>query len=440
MATVTAPLEQVERVARRARRGAAGLPRAGGAASGRSSCRVGSWRTSSRSSSGRASRSSCVANRLDTRPDGWRIRWVDDDAVPRVCGDLCKRRSLPAERPLVYVGDGSRTAAPPSSRTASSPRRPGASTSPSEASRTSGSRPSTRSSQRSRQRLPTPAPPDVPTPVRPFGAALPPLPQPFDWELSTERFRAFGPDLANLWREGGAAPRRRRAGGEDHAAPGGVEVQPLDERDRADGTEAARARVRPPRVLDVGRRRGVIGDLVTRLAGLRPPLAPDPFESLVTSITAQQVSLFSAFAIRNRMIERFGERATHAYGVPDARAPRRSARGGARRASASPGARRSTSSGSRARDLDLDGLAGLADDEVARGITARPRARPVDGRVVPRAAPCAPARVARGRPRPAEGRRNLLRSDVHELGPRLDPFQNLSAHYLLVGPRVAAAG
>ena len=42
-----------------------------------------------------------------------------------------------------------------------------------------------------------------------------------------------------------------------------------------------------------------------RLEGFRPPLAPDPFESLVTSITAQQVSLFAAFAIRNRMIERW---------------------------------------------------------------------------------------------------------------------------------------
>ena len=29
------------------------------------------------------------------------------------------------------------------------------------------------------------------------------LPEPYDFELSTERFRAFGPDLANLWHEGG---------------------------------------------------------------------------------------------------------------------------------------------------------------------------------------------------------------------------------------------
>ncbi len=45
------------------------------------------------------------ANRLDPRPDGWRILWDDDTPCP-VCGDLCKRRALPAERPLVYVGDG----------------------------------------------------------------------------------------------------------------------------------------------------------------------------------------------------------------------------------------------------------------------------------------------------------------------------------------------
>src|SRR5581483_9184088 len=46
-----------------------------------------------------------VANRLDPRPDGWRVLWADDAPCP-VCGDLCKRRALPAGRPLVYVGDG----------------------------------------------------------------------------------------------------------------------------------------------------------------------------------------------------------------------------------------------------------------------------------------------------------------------------------------------
>ena len=44
------------------------------------------------------------ANRLDTGPDGWRLLWRDPEPCP-VCGDLCKRRTLPDE-PVVYVGDG----------------------------------------------------------------------------------------------------------------------------------------------------------------------------------------------------------------------------------------------------------------------------------------------------------------------------------------------
>ena len=55
------------------------------------------------------------------------------------------------------------------------------------------------------------------------------LPDPYDFELSTERFRAFGPDLANLWYEGGV---HRVVGGRElriEAATGGVDVEPLDE-------------------------------------------------------------------------------------------------------------------------------------------------------------------------------------------------------------------
>ena len=61
-------------------------------------------------------------------------------------------------------------------------------------------------------------------------------------------------------------------------------------------------------------------------------------------------------------------------------------------------------------DLDLDALAELPDDEVRAAAHSGPRARPVDGRVVPRAPPRAAACVARRRPRPAQGGRNLLRS------------------------------
>jgi len=45
-----------------------------------------------------------IANRLDPRPEGWRVRW-NRDAPCDVCGDWCKRGGLPDGR-VVYVGDG----------------------------------------------------------------------------------------------------------------------------------------------------------------------------------------------------------------------------------------------------------------------------------------------------------------------------------------------
>jgi 2-hydroxy-3-keto-5-methylthiopentenyl-1-phosphate phosphatase len=45
------------------------------------------------------------SNFADPSPDGWRVRFRDDGPCP-VCGDRCKRRSLPEGRPLVFVGDG----------------------------------------------------------------------------------------------------------------------------------------------------------------------------------------------------------------------------------------------------------------------------------------------------------------------------------------------
>jgi 2-hydroxy-3-keto-5-methylthiopentenyl-1-phosphate phosphatase len=46
-----------------------------------------------------------IANRIDARPDGWRVRWTDDAPCPE-CGELCKRRSLPSDGAIVYAGDG----------------------------------------------------------------------------------------------------------------------------------------------------------------------------------------------------------------------------------------------------------------------------------------------------------------------------------------------
>ncbi len=46
-----------------------------------------------------------IANRIDARPDGWRVIWTDGAPCPE-CGELCKRRSLPAGGTVVYAGDG----------------------------------------------------------------------------------------------------------------------------------------------------------------------------------------------------------------------------------------------------------------------------------------------------------------------------------------------
>ena len=112
-----------------------------------------------------------------------------------------------------------------------------------------------------------------------------PLPEPYDFELSTERFRAFGPDLANLWYEGGI---HRVVGGREfriEAAPGGVDVEPLDE----ETEPVARAIIGVDFELEPfyawAQGDGVLRELVPRLAGLRPPLAPDPYETLVSAIT-----------------------------------------------------------------------------------------------------------------------------------------------------------
>ena len=45
------------------------------------------------------------ANRLDPRPDGWRVRWRDVDTCP-ACGEPCKRGSVVPNGAFVYVGDG----------------------------------------------------------------------------------------------------------------------------------------------------------------------------------------------------------------------------------------------------------------------------------------------------------------------------------------------
>jgi DNA-3-methyladenine glycosylase II len=267
------------------------------------------------------------------------------------------------------------------------------------------------------------------------------LPDPYDFELSTERFRAFGPDLANLWYEGGV---HRVVGGREmriEAAPGGVDVEPLDE----ETEPVARAVVGADFELDPfyawARGDDVLRELVPKLAGLRPPLAPDPYEAIVSAITAQQVSLFAAFAIRNRMVERFGVRGVHAYAFP---ARERMAQASEEELTVLGFSRRKAEYvlGVARADVDLEALRNLPDDEVKATLTklrglgewtadwflarhlARPRAWPAGDLGLVKAVSAFYF----------DGRKPSI-AEVREAGACFDPFQNLTAHYLLTGLR-----
>jgi DNA-3-methyladenine glycosylase II len=258
-----------------------------------------------------------------------------------------------------------------------------------------------------------------------------PAPEPFSFELTTARFRMVGPDRVTLWEEGALY---RAVGGRElriAPAPDGVEVDPLDAQ-----TEPV---VRKLLGFDFdlvafsawAAADELLGPIVVRFAGSRPPLVPDPFEALVTSITAQQISLFAAFAIRNRLVERFGERVGRVR-----RFPQRGRLAAAsdedllalgfsrRKAEYVVGLARS--------DLDPAGLAVLPDDEVkaqivrVRGLgewtadwflarhLGRPRAWPAGDLALRKAVRAIYGDV-----------------DVRAAGARFDPFQNLTAHYLL---------
>jgi DNA-3-methyladenine glycosylase II len=263
------------------------------------------------------------------------------------------------------------------------------------------------------------------------------LPQPYDFEISTERFRAFGPDLANLWHEGGL---HRVVSGREvriEPAPGGVLVEPLDaEIERAAGKLLGlEFELEPFYAFAAGDE--VLARRAARLSGFRPPLAPDPIESIVGSITAQQVSLYAAFAIRNRLIERFGIRAEHAYAFPTrerlalAEPEELAALGFSRRkADYVVGLARS--------DLDLVELAALPDENVKAQLTALPGigewtadwflARHL-GR--PEAWPAGDLGVRKAVSRFYGEGRDLSTKEVRTIGERFAPFQNLTVHYLL---------
>jgi len=263
------------------------------------------------------------------------------------------------------------------------------------------------------------------------------LPEPYAFELSTARYRAFGTDLANLWHEDGL---HRVVDGREvriTAAPRGVDVEPLDATTEPVVWKLLGAEFDLDSFYAFVQGEPVLARLIDEFRGLRPPIAVEPFESLVTSITAQQVSLHAAFAIRNRLIERFGVRAEHAYSFPTrerlalAEPEELAALGFSRR-------KAEYAVGLAQSDLDLGALAALPDDEVKAALTALPGigewtadwflARHL-GR--PQAWPAGDLGVRKAVSRFYGDGRDLSTQEVRAIGERFDPFQNLTVHYLL---------
>jgi DNA-3-methyladenine glycosylase II len=264
------------------------------------------------------------------------------------------------------------------------------------------------------------------------------LPEPFDFWLTTERFRAWGADLANLWHDGGV--HRVFDGVEVRIGPadGGVEIEPAAPEITAQVARYLGAPFDLPSFAAFAASDSILARLAEELRGFRPPLAPDAFETLVTSITAQQVSLHAAFAIRNRLIQAFGIPAGRAYAFP---ARERLAAAEPAELTALGFSRRKADYvvGLARSEIDLDGLATLPDDEVKARLTALPGIGEWT----------ADWFLARHLARPDAwpwgdlGLRKAVlhfygEEDTRASGERFPGHRNLAAHYLLTGLRVLA--
>jgi DNA-3-methyladenine glycosylase II len=269
------------------------------------------------------------------------------------------------------------------------------------------------------------------------------VPEPFDFQLSTVRFRDFGSDGATVWHDGGL---HRVVDGREvrvTAVKGGVAIEPWSERA---ASEIGRLLGLP---FDLGQFREwaqsdlVLAELVEALSGFRPTLNPQPFEALVVAITTQQISLRAAAAIRGNLVRRYGTPHSLAWEFP-ARdrirelRPRHFTPLGFSRAKAEYVLELAHS------DLDLDDLALLDDEGVIATLTsirglgrwtadwylarhlARPRAWPAGDLGVRKAVSTF---YAAGRP--------LTIEEVRRMGERFAPFENLSAQFLLAGARMA---
>ncbi len=262
------------------------------------------------------------------------------------------------------------------------------------------------------------------------------VPQPYDFERSLDRFSFWGVDRANVWLEG--ALYRVVDGREVRVSPaeGGVDVEPLDQVTEPVVRKLLGLELDLESFVVFAQHEPALARAVGLLPGFRPPLAPDPFEALITSVTAQQVSLYSAFAVRSRFVERFGVPGEHAVAFPTreriaaAKEEELTFLGFSRR-------KAEYVLGIARADLDFDELPLLPDDEVKARLTA------LRGMGEWSADWFLARHLARPEAWPAGDlglRKAVLTfypdvTDVRAAGTRFRPFQNLSAHYLLAALR-----
>src|SRR2546423_797322 len=248
--------------------------------------------------------------------------------------------------------------------------------------------------------------------------ALLAVPQPYDFERSLDRFTFWGVDRANVWHDGAL---HRVIGGREvriEAADGGVRVEPFDEAIEQAVRKLLGLELELEPFYEFAATDVVLANAVLQLRGFRPPLAADPFEALVSSITAQQVSLHAAFAVRSRFIERFGEPAEIAVAFPTRDRVAQASEDELRALGFSTRKAEYVLGLARA-ELDFGALASLPDEEVKLRLTAL-RGLGAGGRGTGSGGRWPRSRDRRRRPRrwrPEEGRRHGLLRPARGAGP-----------------------
>jgi DNA-3-methyladenine glycosylase II len=244
-----------------------------------------------------------------------------------------------------------------------------------------------------------------------------------------------------VWHEGGlhrvVAAREVRL----EPAPGGVRVDPYDDTIAQEVAWLVGAPLDLAGFWAWAATEPPLAALRESLAGYRPPLVPDRWEMLVTSITAQQVSLHSAFAVRSRLIERFGERHREAWSFPSRERLAQAAASEIREVGFSTRKAEYVTGLARG-DLDLEALEHLPDAQVIEAITAqrglgRWTADWFLGRALgrPDAWPAGDLGVRKAVSFFYGSGRDLDEAEVRAVGERFGSWRNVACHMLLAGAR-----